>query len=221
MKLNLKSFSFFYFILYIFLSFQNIQLYAQNDEFYLSYNQLKNQLDSGNLNIDYKKLKMYYCYSKNCLFRKEEYRSLEKHMKFNFSVQNYHMAARDAKRLLAMNYTDIFAHEVLWRYYKSIGDTIGLKKHKRIQEELLNIILKGGDGKSCESAFEIIQESDLLYILRYFGYRLVYKPNGFPGVYENCIEIKVKDSKTSMVLHLDVTLWLVKLRKCHVIPRRL
>ena len=49
--------------------------------------------------------------------------------------------------------------------YKILGDTTNAAKYKTIQFGLLNSIVKNGDGKSCPSAWPVIQITEEYFIL--------------------------------------------------------
>jgi len=71
--------------------------------------------------------------------------------------------------MLSIDYTSMLAHKILRQTYKMIGDSINSAKYKAIQFGLLNSIVKKGDGKSCETAWPVIQITEEYFILSMIG----------------------------------------------------
>ncbi|MCC9036942.1 DUF4919 domain-containing protein [Chryseobacterium sp. C-39] len=76
------------------------------------------------------------------------------------------------KQILSIDYTDMLAHKILRQTYKIIGDTENEAKYKTIQFGLLNSIVKKGDGKTCATAWPIIQIEEEYFILKMLDVKL-------------------------------------------------
>ncbi len=88
------------------------------------------------------------------------------------SKKQYENIITTSKKILNIDYTNLTAHKILRQTYKIIGDTINSKKYKTIQFGLLKSIINTGDGKSCESAWDVIQTSEEYFILDMLGAKL-------------------------------------------------
>ena len=74
-----------------------------------------------------------------------------------------------AKKMLSIDYTGMEAHKVLQQTYKILGDTPNRNKYHDIEFGLLNSIVKKGDGKTCRTAWPVIQVAEEYFILDMLG----------------------------------------------------
>jgi hypothetical protein len=73
------------------------------------------------------------------------------------------------KKMLSIDYTDMEAHKILHQTYKILGDMPNSKKYHDIEFGLLNSIIKKGDGKTCQTAWPVIQINEEYFILQMLG----------------------------------------------------
>jgi hypothetical protein len=78
-----------------------------------------------------------------------------------------------SKQILDIDYTNLMAHKMLRQSYEYLGDTINQYKHLKIGVGLLNSILKSGDGKSCNSAWLIVQTTEEGFVIEMIGGQIV------------------------------------------------
>ena len=71
----------------------------------------------------------------------------------------------------------MIAHKILRQTYKIVGDSINANKYKTIQFGLLTSIVKNGDGKTCETAWPVIQVEEEYFILEMLGAKLNMQTN--------------------------------------------
>jgi hypothetical protein len=71
--------------------------------------------------------------------------------------------------MLSIDYTDMEAHKILHQTYKILEDMPNSKKYHDIEFGLLNSIIKKGDGKTCQTAWPVIQINEEYFILQMLG----------------------------------------------------
>ena len=76
------------------------------------------------------------------------------------------------KKILTIDYTSMIAHKILRQTYAAMGDTANAAKYKRIQFGLLRSITENGDGKTCSTAWQVIQIEEEYFILQMLGAQL-------------------------------------------------
>jgi hypothetical protein len=129
-------------------------------------------LETGKTDIDYKAFRESFLDSKQfkiALNKSTELRDLTNAMYDLMSKKKYDEIISTSKKILSIDYTNIRAHKILRQTYKIKGDTINAKKYKTIQFGLLKSIVYNRDGKSCETAWEVIQVSEEYFILDMLG----------------------------------------------------
>ena len=77
------------------------------------------------------------------------------------------------KKMLSIDYTDMEAHKILHQTYKILGDAANSKKYHDIEFGLLNSIIKKGNGKTCQTAWPVIQINEEYFILQMLGAKLL------------------------------------------------
>jgi hypothetical protein len=102
----------------------------------------------------------------------KEFDSLKREMYVQMNAANHSQIIHITKQLLSIDYTDMKAHKILRQTYKIIGDTANAAKYKTIQFGLMNSILQKGDGRSCETAWPVIQVEEEYFILEMVGAKL-------------------------------------------------
>lgn len=86
------------------------------------------------------------------------------------------------RKILSIDYTDMAAHKILQQSYKIVGDEPNRKKYHDIEFGLLNSIVRNGDGKTCATAWPVVQIQEEYFILGILGARVtsqsVYREGG-------------------------------------------
>lgn len=75
--------------------------------------------------------------------------------------------------MLSIDYTSLIAHKILRQTYRIIGDSLNAKKYKTIQFGLLRSITDNGNGKSCETAWHVIQIEEEYFMLNMLDAKLL------------------------------------------------
>jgi hypothetical protein len=140
------------------------------------YTEFVRQLEAGKTDIDYRKFRESFIESKQFLIashKSTELRTLEKEMYVQMHNSNYQEIISITKAMLSIDYTNMLAHKILRQTYKIVGDTLNAKKYKTIELGLLFSIKDSGDGKTCETAWHVIQISEEYFILQMQGDKLL------------------------------------------------
>lgn len=150
---------------------QKIIVPSYNDK----YSMFVKELEAGQTDINYREFRESFIQSKQFIIASEkskEFDSLKKEMQIQMDKSNYPEIVNITKAMLNIDYTSMIAHKILRQTYKIMGDTINAAKYKTIQFGLLNSIVKNGDGKSCSTAWSVIQLNEEYFILQILGVRL-------------------------------------------------
>src|SRR5215472_16901903 len=140
------------------------------------YSKFVKQLESGDTNIDYKTFRESFLDSEqftNAAKQKPDLGTLRKQMNALTKQSKYSEIIDIANKMLSIDYTDMETHKILRHTYKNLGDTAKEKKHHDIEFGLLNTIVKKGDGKSCQTAWSVIQITEEYFILEMIGAKVL------------------------------------------------
>ncbi|MDR3340577.1 MAG: DUF4919 domain-containing protein [Candidatus Symbiothrix sp.] len=132
-------------------------------------------LEEGQTDIDYQDFRFSFLESEQfeiALKQSAKLDSLTDVMYLNMDLSNYEEIIWTTKQMLSIDYTDMLAHKFLGQTYKIVGDTINAQKYKDIQYRLLFSIVTNGDGKSCQTAWPVIQISEEYFILQMLDAKL-------------------------------------------------
>jgi hypothetical protein len=133
------------------------------------YSKYVDQLENGDLNIDYTDFRNSFLDSKQLRRKAMNYDSLKKLVYTEIKGKNYQEVIKLTKAMLSIDYTSMFAHKYLQQKYKILGDTVNEKKYHDIEFGLLNSIVRSGDGKTCETGWHVIQIEEEYFILNMMG----------------------------------------------------
>ena len=106
---------------------------------------------------------------------------------------NYSEIIDAANKMLSIDYTDMEAHKILRQTYKALGDIANEKKHHDIEFGLLNSIVKNGDGKTCQTAWPVIQITEEYFILQMIGAKLLRQSLDNTGGLCDKMEVQTND----------------------------
>ena len=107
------------------------------------------------------------------------------------------------KKMLSIDYTDMEAHKSLHQTYKILGDVPNSKKYHDIEFGLLNSIIKKGDGKTCQTAWPVIQINEEYFILEMLGARLQKQSiDNTGGV---CDKMEVQTDRGKAIYYFEIS----------------
>ena len=162
----------FSFLLTALSSFGQINTEVNIPTFKDKYSEFIKQLESGQTDINYKDFRESFIESEQFKIaskKSTEFDSLKKEMYSLMNKKDYQEIIKVTKEMLSIDYTSMIAHKILRQTYKIAGDTISAAKYKTIQFGLLNSIVKNGDGKTCATAWPVIQIEEEYFILQMVG----------------------------------------------------
>jgi len=158
------------------------------------------KLESGQTDIDYKDFRSSFIESAQFVVaskKSSEFDSLKKEMYVQMNKKNYNELIKITKQMLSIDYTSMIAHKILRQTYKIIGDTVNAKKYKTIQFGLLNSIVKNGDGKTCATAWPVIQIEEEYFILEMLEAKLQEQSIDNNGGLCDKMDVKVDGKKVT------------------------
>jgi len=96
----------------------------------------------------------------------------ERKAMFNaLNKKEFDQALAHARKILEENYLDIDAHQVAYVAQRELHAPAEAEFHKRIALGLIQAIFKTGDGKSTETAWEVLSTHEEYVVLRALGLR--------------------------------------------------
>ncbi|UOQ64653.1 DUF4919 domain-containing protein [Hymenobacter volaticus] len=140
------------------------------------YSSYVKQLEAGQTSIDYLDFRYSFIESEQFILASKKFKDhnkLRNQIISEMTNKEYNNVIRTAKAMLTINYTNIFAHKVLRQTYKIIGDSVNASKYYKIHFGLLNSIIKNDDGKTCSTAWPVIQLDEEYFILQMIGAKLL------------------------------------------------
>lgn len=136
------------------------------------YSDFVQQLETGNTDIDYAAFRNSFLDSKQFNIkseRRKEYDSLKKEVYKAIEKSDYQELIKLTKAILSIDYTSMFAQKYLQQTYQILGDTLNKNKYHDIEFGLLYSIVNSGDGKTCETAWQVVQIEEEYFILTVLG----------------------------------------------------
>lgn len=134
------------------------------------YENLLAKLKSGDTRIDYKALRMAYTETEDYSpygIDADERTAIFKAL----NDKKYKDVIKAADKVLAANYVEMNAHYASAVANGELGDTKKADFHKAVFLGLIDSIVRGKDGKTAKTAYEVICVPEEYMLLNYFGYR--------------------------------------------------
>jgi hypothetical protein len=169
------------------------------------YSNLVRQLEAGETNINYREFRDSFLESeqfKVAADTKPDLDSLRKTMRQLMKKANYADIVEVAKKMLSIDYTDMEAHKVLQQTYKMLGDASNQKKYHDIEFGLLNSIVNNRDGKTCQTAWPVIQVAEEYFILDMLGAKLLKQSIDSTGP---CDRMEVQIDEGEKVYYFEIS----------------
>jgi hypothetical protein len=107
------------------------------------------------------------------------------------------------KKMLSIDYTDAEAHKILHQTYKMLGDMPNSKKYHDIEFGLLNSIIKKGDGKTCQTAWPVIQVNEEYFILEMLGAKL--QKQSIDNTDGACDKMEVETDQGKTIYYFEIS----------------
>lgn len=84
-------------------------------------------------------------------------------------AQDHAKVRSNAEQLLAIDYTDLWAHKLLSQSCIALKDEACAELHHFVEFGLLDSIMHSGDGKSCATGWEAVQIGEEYFVLAMMG----------------------------------------------------
>jgi hypothetical protein len=169
------------------------------------YSKTVRQLEAEQTNINYRDFRDSFLESeqfKVAAEKKPDLDSLRKTMHELMKTAKYPDILEVAKKMLSIDYTDMEVHKVLQQTYKILGDAPNQKKYHDIEFGLLNSIVKNGDGKTCQTAWPVIQITEEYFILDMLGAKLLKQSIDNSGP---CDRMEVQTDEGKKVYYFEIS----------------
>lgn len=171
------------------------------------YSQYVKKLESGDTNIDYQDFRFKYIESEQFKIASEKSSELS-----NMTLELYKQMEKlqfeeiiaTAKKMLSIDYTNMTAHKILAQTYDMIEDVENAAKYEAIQTGLLQSIIQNGNGKSCPTAWTIIQLSEEYFILQMLGGKVQNQTTDHNGRFCDKIEVKSEDEDETKTYYFNL-----------------
>jgi hypothetical protein len=140
-----------------------------------AYSKLVRKLESGQTDIDYRAFRESFLESKQfavAASKRAELDKLATALPPLMDKSSYAEIVKTTKSMLSIDYTSMLAHKILQQTYKILKDEPSQKKHHDIEFGLLNSIVKNGNGKTCATAWPVVQIAEEYFILDMVGAKL-------------------------------------------------
>lgn len=170
------------------------------------YSKFVKQIEAGQTNINYREFRESFLESEQ--FRtannqQPDLSTLRKAMHELMKKSKYAEIIDVAKKMLSIDYTDMEAHKILQQTYKILGDTANRNKYHDIEFGLLNSIVKRGDGKTCQTAWPVIQVTEEYFILNIIGAKVLKQSVDNTGGL--CDKMEVQTDRGKQVYYFEIS----------------
>jgi len=178
-----------------------VKVPAWNDD----YSVFVKNLEAGKTDIDYRRFRESFVESKQfqvANLARAQIDELRTSIQTLIQEEKYSDLIDVAKRILSIDYTDMDAHKILRQTYKILGDSGDEEKYHDIEIGLLKSIVRNGDGKTCGTAWPVVQVKEEYFILRMLGAKLKNQRIDSNGGLCDRMEVETEDGDA--VYYFDV-----------------
>jgi hypothetical protein len=120
------------------------------------YTALLERVKSGDQTVDFRQLRLTYANSPS-YDGGPDTDTQRKAMMASLNAKDFANAIKNADVVLAAKYVDLDAHFVAYIAHRELKDTEQAEFHKFVLQGLLKSITASGDGKTPETAFQVIE----------------------------------------------------------------
>jgi len=170
------------------------------------------KLESGTKDVDFVKFRFSFLDSKQYDVKNEhfsEFDSLQKLMFAEVENKNYKEVIAVAKKILSIDYTNLWAQKFLRQSYAVIGDSANANKYKNIELGLLRSIYRHSSGEECGDSWEAAQVYEEYFVLDMIGAHLKKQSiNQSSG--SICDEMEVEEKGVIKKYYFDIEKMMLK-----------
>lgn len=129
------------------------------------YNEIVAKLKAGDKSVDFKELRVAYAETTQTVDTDPQ----KKAMTAALNAKKYDEAIKNADAVLSADYADMDAHFGEYIAYRELQKNGQANFHKLVLKGLLDSITKSADGKTFETAFQVIEVHEEYVLLRFMG----------------------------------------------------
>lgn len=170
-----------------------------------TYSKTVRKLESGQTDIDYRAFRESFLASKQfqvAANKKEEFDRLQQALPKLMDQSKFPEIIQTTKKILSIDYTNLRAQKILYQTYKILKDEPNGKKHHDIEIGLLTSIVRNGDGKSCKTAWPVVQIAEEYFILEMLDAKLERQSIDHNGGF--CDKMEVSTDKGKAVYYFGI-----------------
>jgi hypothetical protein len=158
------------------------------------YGEFVRRANAGDLSVDFRSFRLACLKASICDPRGDTKQIIS--MRQSLQSKEYANAAAAAEAVIAHGFVNIEAHVVGAQAYEGLNDTERAKFHHDVAASLIRSIMATGDGKSKETAFEVIGTFEEYVIMDVLGLPPLGKQSLFPGKPNSYDLLEVTDPRT-------------------------
>ncbi|MDR2474306.1 MAG: DUF4919 domain-containing protein, partial [Bacteroidales bacterium] len=98
----------------------------------------------------------------------------------------------------------MLAHKILGQACQMLNDTLNARKYTEIQFGLMNSIINSGDGRSCKTAWKVIQISEEYFLFQILNAK-IKSQNLLISDQKTCEEMVVEMNGVEQAFYFDVS----------------
>jgi hypothetical protein len=159
-----------------------------------AYLEFVKKVNAGDTSVDFRALRLACAKADRCDAKGESKDLIA--MRRASQSHDYKEAAKIGEKLIAEGFPNIEAHAVCGDAYTALNDPKKAEFHQVVTSGLIHSIMATGDGKSKESAFEVIVTQEEHVILTVLGLPPFGKQALMPGKPHSYDVIEVDDPKS-------------------------
>jgi len=159
------------------------------------YAELLKRVAAGDFSIDFRALRMACVHASACDPRGDSETLVA--MRRARAKDNEEQVVREAQKLIESGFPNIEAHVAASQAYAALNRTSDAEFHHHVASALLQSIFRSGDGRSKETAFEVIGTHEEYIVLAVMALpRMPVKQSLISGKPHSYDLLEVKDPKT-------------------------
>jgi hypothetical protein len=133
-----------------------------------TYEEMLKRANQGDLSIDFRAFRLACLKAKRCDARGEDKDLIP--MRAAMQSKKFDQATRIAEKLIAQGFVNLEAHTVCEQAYEAMNKPSQARLHHDVAGLLVRSILDTGDGKTKETAFEVIGTFEEYAIMQVLGF---------------------------------------------------
>ncbi len=173
------------------------------------YEKILNRFINGDRKINFLDLRMSFTKTSKYNPYEKTLDTISKSMIDLLNEKKYKEAIKLADTILLKEYVDMYAHYACYYAFSALQDTNNATFHEYIMDRLLNSIVESGDGKTPASAFLVISNREIYFLIFIYGFE--QKSVSFSTYKGDPIEIHTvydPKNKDTYELHFNTSLML-------------